>query len=1152
MPDQVRVLLVEDSENDALLVTRTLSRGGFEPIVERVEYEVALRKALAEREWDVVLCDYNLPAFNGPAALALVRQIRPGVPVIVVSGAIGEETAVEMMRAGASDYVMKGRLERLCPAIRRELQQAEARREQVRTAVALQKAERELTSWNKLHEIFFRCAGDDIFEAVLALVLESLASPNGMFGYINEDGAFVCAAMVGDAWPEELVPGQNIAFPSESWGRLWRIALTEKKTFCSNEPPRMPPGHVALANVLVTPIGHRDDVIGLFAVGNKSGGYSADDCAHLESIAAEIAPTLQARLERSVEERARTRAAERQRLAVEVLETLNVGARTGDAIAGLVRMIKEFTGFHAVGIRLRNGEDFPYYETRGFFDDFLRLETSLCQTGPDGRFVRDEAGGVVLECLCGAVIQGRADPALPFFTPQGSFWTNSIGALLAETDAAALPARIRGRCATMGFESVALIPLRSGEEIIGLLQLNDRRQGRLTRETIEFFEGIATSVGIALHRSQAEKMVREKEARFRELFENMSNGVVIYEAVDDGADFVIRDINHGAERMEKTTYEDVAGRRLRDAFPGAVAFGLAEVLRRVWRTGTAEKLPRALYRDERASGWRESHVLRLPTGEVVAIFDDVTAQVEAEEALRKNEEKYRLIAENVTDIIWTTDLTFRFNYISPSVERVRGLPVGEAMAQRPEDIMPPSSLESALQVMAEEMAAENDPQADPARVRTVEWEEYCKDGSIIWTENQMTFLRDDRGRPTGIIGVTRDITERKQSELALRHAAAKIQDLYDNAPCGYHSVAANGVVMQINETELGWLGYTRDEVVGKMTLADLLAPAQRPIFAENFPHFREQGSLRNFETEMIRRDGATLPVTINATAVKNANGQFIMSRTTVSDITDRKAAEEDRRRLEGQLRQQQKLESLGTLASGVAHEINNPLTGILNFAELIQTRSPADDKTYDYAGKIVAESKRVATIVRNLLAFARQEKEHHSPTDMRAVVADSVALVDAVLRKDQIALTVEVADRLPMLRCRSQQIQQVIVNLITNARDALNERYPGYDADKTMAVRVMRIERDGESWVRTVVEDHGVGMNEATLNRVFDPFFTTKPRGIGTGLGLSVSHGIVREHRGELLVESEEMKFTRFCMDLPAGDAWSPASADGREPENNE
>ncbi|MCC7373812.1 MAG: PAS domain S-box protein [Verrucomicrobiales bacterium] len=259
----------------------------------------------------------------------------------------------------------------------------------------------------------------------------------------------------------------------------------------------------------------------------------------------------------------------------------------------------------------------------------------------------------------------------------------------------------------------------------------------------------------------------------------------------------------------------------------------------------------------------------------------------------------------------------------------------------------------------------------------------------------------------------------------------------------------------------------------------------------------------------------------------------------LSATVNRKRLEEERAVMEAQLRQQQKLEAIGTLASGVAHEINNPITGIWNYAQLIQDRLPQGSPLAEFTGEIMHETQRVATIVRNLLTFSRDEKQSHSPARIVDVVQAVVSLVRTVIRSDQITLVLRMAEDLPQLKCRSQQIQQVIMNLMTNARDALNDRYPGYHEDKVLKLETGLVEKAGRRWIRITVEDHGVGIPPEVRDRIFDPFFTTKGRDRGTGLGLSISHGIVREHHGEWTVESEPGRYTRMHVDLPVDNGWA-------------
>jgi signal transduction histidine kinase len=254
------------------------------------------------------------------------------------------------------------------------------------------------------------------------------------------------------------------------------------------------------------------------------------------------------------------------------------------------------------------------------------------------------------------------------------------------------------------------------------------------------------------------------------------------------------------------------------------------------------------------------------------------------------------------------------------------------------------------------------------------------------------------------------------------------------------------------------------------------------------------------------------------------------------EVAEREQAEAERVQANARLRQQQKLDAIGMLAAGVAHEINNPVQGIMNYARLLQRELPADSRGHDFASEILAESRRVSHIVRDLLVFARRDRDTPGQSNPCDIIHGTLTLVRAVLQDDAIILRVDLPPSLPDIVCREQQIRQVLMNLVTNARDALNARYPRAHPDKVVRISVTLEERVFGTWVRVTVEDHGVGVEPDNLERIFEPFFTTKGDTQGTGLGLFVSHGIVRDHGGALHMEATPGQPTRFHVDLPVSD----------------
>jgi len=219
------------------------------------------------------------------------------------------------------------------------------------------------------------------------------------------------------------------------------------------------------------------------------------------------------RIRASVE---KSRSESQQAVTLEVLNTLNRVEPPEEAIDAILRIVKKHTTAEAVSIRLREGDDYPYYAWNGFPEKHILKENSLCAMDLNGQILRDEAGNPVLDCMCGNIIQGRFDPSKPFFTEGGSFWTNCTTELLASTTEEDRQARTRNVCNCEGYESVALIPLKADEGNIGLLQLNDSSRSRFSLRLIEFLENLGESIGIALAKIKRESELRAMEKRFME------------------------------------------------------------------------------------------------------------------------------------------------------------------------------------------------------------------------------------------------------------------------------------------------------------------------------------------------------------------------------------------------------------------------------------------------------------------------------------------------------------------------------------------------------------------------------------------------------------------------------------------------------------
>jgi PAS domain S-box-containing protein len=373
-----------------------------------------------------------------------------------------------------------------------------------------------------------------------------------------------------------------------------------------------------------------------------------------------------------------------------------------------------------------------------------------------------------------------------------------------------------------------------------------------------------------------------------------------------------------------------------------------------------------------------------------------------------------------------------------------------------------------------------------------------------------------------------DPSDRIHKDAGLRgQREASLRLLTDQVPVVVWSTDQHLRFTSVTGAGLTALGIKPGEIVGT-TLREYFAEHDPNEAAETMHRRALEGESIHVESRLRERE-----YEVHIEPLHDDTGSTIGTVGVALDVTERKQMAHERGVWQAHARHQQRLEAIGTLASGVAHEINNPVQSIMNYAQLIARRSGSPEIA-NYAHEILHEAQRVAAIVRGLLSFARQEGEPYTDVQMRDVVASTLALVSALLRKEAIHLDLDLVDDMPAVRCHPQQIQQVLMNLLGNARDALNERYPGAHDDKRIVITSRLWRRDGGSFVRLTIEDHGVGIQPAVLDKIFDPFWTSKAQGEAAGLGLAVSHGIVVEHGGTISVESEPGRFTRFHVDLPS------------------
>jgi signal transduction histidine kinase len=266
---------------------------------------------------------------------------------------------------------------------------------------------------------------------------------------------------------------------------------------------------------------------------------------------------------------------------------------------------------------------------------------------------------------------------------------------------------------------------------------------------------------------------------------------------------------------------------------------------------------------------------------------------------------------------------------------------------------------------------------------------------------------------------------------------------------------------------------------------------------------------------------------LNAFPIEEKDGETTKVIMIYRDVTERA-------NLQAEAMRASHLASLGELSAGVAHEINNPINGIINYAQILVNKSENGDEKEEIANRIIKEGNRITSIVKSLLSFARDRQEDKGPIAIHDIFSDTLALSEMLLRNNGVTLKLDVPPKLPTIIGNSQQIQQVFLNIINNAQYALNRKYEGRDEEKVLEISATEVSDDNRAYLRITFLDRGTGIPAHLLGKVTDPFFSTKPKGQGTGLGLSISHGIITDHEGRMLIESSEGEFTNVVIDLPA------------------
>jgi len=503
----------------------------------------------------------------------------------------------------------------------------------------------------------------------------------------------------------------------------------------------------------------------------------------------------------------------------------------------------------------------------------------------------------------------------------------------------------------------------------------------------------------------------------------------------------------------------------------------------------------------------------------VLAFRDITERRRAEE----ERERLAAIVESSDDTILSKDFDGRVTSWNAGAERMYGYAAAEAVGRHVSFIVPPDRREELSGLMELVARGERVSHLETVRVR--------KDGRRVDVSLSIAPMKDGGGRVVGASTIARDITERKATERELRESEERYRDLVENARDIIYTHDLEGNYLSVNRAGEQLLGYTREEARG-MSWVQVVAPEYRERVCEMLALKLAGKGKTVYGLEVVAKNGRRLAVEVNS-RLTYRDGIAVCVQGIARDVTER-------RELEEQLRQAQKMEAVGRLAGGVAHDFNNLLTVINGYSDIAIGRLSAEDPLRLNVEEVRKAGERAAGLTRQLLAFSRKQVLQPKVIDLNEIVSEMEKMLRRLIGED-IVLRAELRPGLGSVKADPGQVEQVLMNLAVNARDAmpcggrLTIGTENVYLDEGYAAHHVSVAPG--RYVMLAVSDTGVGMDEETLARIFEPFFTTKEKGKGTGLGLSTVYGIVKQSGGHIWVYSEAGRGTTFKIYLPRVDA---------------
>ena len=633
-------------------------------------------------------------------------------------------------------------------------------------------------------------------------------------------------------------------------------------------------------------------------------------------------------------------------------------------------------------------------------------------------------------------------------------------------------------------------------------------------------------------RKLAEEALQESEAKFRALAESSSAAIFLIQETK----YIY--INPAFEAITSYTMNDLAGMNFWDFIhPDFRELVKDRGLGRLRGEGPPSRYEIKFVTKSGHERWVDfsATIIEMENRPTIMGWTfDITERKQAEEALQDSKEQYRFVVENLKEVVFRTDAEGHWTFLNSAWAEVTGFAVEESLGKVFLEYVYPEDRQLNLDLFRPLIERKKDYCRHEIRYMN-------KDGGFRWIEVWARLTLDEKGNATGTAGTLTDITERKLAEETLRKSEEKYRTILENIEEGYHEVDIKGNFTFFNESMRKILGYEREGLVGMNNRQYMDEENSRKVYQTYNRVYRTGEPVKNFECQIIRKDGTRRDVEISISLIRNAEGHANGFRGIVRDTTDLKQAEEERNMLQERLQRAEKMETLGTMAGGVAHDLNNVLGVVIGYSEMLLNSVDESSTIRPRLMNIMKGGEKAAAIVQDLLTMTRRGVSGREVLNLNKIIADcqkSPEFEKLSSYHSTVRIKTDLEPDLLNISGSSVHLGKTLFNLVSNASEAmpkggiltiktanqyLDKPIQGYDEV-----------REGDHVVLSV-SDTGEGISAADLKRIFEPFYTKKVMGrSGTGLGLAVVWGTVKDHNGYIDVQSEEGKGSTFTLYFPA------------------